>query len=148
MWMLGQQTEGDHEVRLTAAHGLGQLEGGLVGASCKPQQGFAEQGIHALGYVVSGEELRPVTFAADQIREILNGLGHPVIVDHRMDLADIPNGSQHINPRVCVSAQVRSACICLYSRPNKSEAVMRRHISAATVNLRPSSTFWRWSHLL
>ena len=95
--MLGQQSEGDHEVRLTAAHGLGQLEGGLVGTARQPQQPLPEQGVHTLGDVVAGEELRPVAFAADEIREVLDGLGHPVVVDHRMDLAGVTNGSEHLS---------------------------------------------------
>jgi hypothetical protein len=37
-----EQTEGHHQVRLTAAHGLGQLERGLVGLPGKPQQGLPE----------------------------------------------------------------------------------------------------------
>jgi hypothetical protein len=43
--MLGQQPEGYHKVRLAAAHRLGQLEGGLVGASRKPQQALAKEGV-------------------------------------------------------------------------------------------------------
>ncbi len=96
--MLGQQPEGHHEVRLAAAHGLGQLEGGLVGRARKPQQALAEQGVHALGDVVAGEELGSVAFVADQVREVLDGLRHPVVVDHRMDLAGVANGSEHVNP--------------------------------------------------
>ena len=96
VWVLGQEPKGDHEVGLAAAHGLGQLESGLVGVSGEAQQALAEQGVHALGDVVAGKELRPVPRVADQIREIFDRLGHPVVVDHRMDLAGVTNGSEHV----------------------------------------------------
>ena len=83
---------------LAPAHGLGQLEGGLVGASGEAQQALSEQGVHTLGDVVAGKELRPVARVADQVREILDRLGHPVVVDHRMDLAGVTHGSEHTNP--------------------------------------------------
>jgi hypothetical protein len=45
--------------------------------------------------IVAGEELLAAAFVVDQLREVLDGLGHPVVADHRMALADVPNGSQH-----------------------------------------------------
>ena len=68
MRVFRQKTEGHHEVRLTTAHGLRQLECGLVGAAGQPQQTLAKEGVHALGDIVASEELCPVAFAADQIR--------------------------------------------------------------------------------
>ncbi len=93
-----QQAEGGHHVRLAAAHRLGQLEGGLIGLAGQAQQALAEQRLHAGGDVVAGEEGAPVAFVGDEVREVLDGLGHPIVVDHRMNLAGVTNGSEHGDP--------------------------------------------------
>jgi hypothetical protein len=34
----------------------------------------------------------------DEIREVLDRFRHPVVLDHRMDVAGVTYGSEHVDP--------------------------------------------------
>ena len=72
--MPGQQAEREEVVGLAAAHGLGQLEHALRRLPFQAPEPLGEQGPHAFGDVVLGEEFGRVDAAVHQIAEIEHGV--------------------------------------------------------------------------
>ena len=70
--MLGEKAERQQVVRLAAAHRLGELEDALGGRALQAPGSLGEQGAHAFGDVVLGEERGGVDAIRHQVAEVEN----------------------------------------------------------------------------
>ena len=94
--MRGEVAEGEHGVRLAAAHGLPKLEHRLVVEAREPLEALAQELSHAVGDVGALEELAcGGLVVVNEIAEILDLLGQRVVERLLLELAGVCDRLKH-----------------------------------------------------